>query len=385
MTCTGSQGFLVNLPAMNRRIIIFVVSMMGFALLGLLSIQVYWIRNSIQMKEAAFTTGVTEAVSGAVMTLDRIQSARRLRNFKESARLYRKVDSLNFLIDKRYQELTGEKPETGKTPKRKNGRAPVDPESRGWRTLVQLDSTLKQGSPTQEQKDTTITDEAPPQKKRKPTPDVEKDSRMQRLNKQRQRILDELMRRSYLYDAALQGFEAESRILPLEKRIDPGLLDSLLGAGLEAKGIRTAFEFGVFDPTRDSLVIEKTGDYSQELLTRGFAINLFPSGSKSNPAYLAVYFPNETRFVLSQIWWMLLVSGLFILVIVVLFYQTVSTIIRQKKLSDMKNDFINNMTHEFKTPISTISLVCEALRDHEVVQSPEMAMNYIGIDRKSVV
>ena len=76
-------------------------------------------------------------------------------------------------------------------------------------------------------------------------------------------------------------------------------------------------------------------------------------------------------------WLMLFVSIVFIIIIVFSFYYTVSTIFKQKKLSEIKNDFISNMTHEFKTPISTISLACEVLSDKTVEKSPERVSNYI--------
>lgn len=360
---------------MNRKIIILIVVLMSFALTGLLVIQGYWINNSIRMKETAFTQGVEEAVTNVVIQLEKTESARRLRSYKASARLYRKIDSLNFLIDKRITDLTGSEPSN--PPKPKSQRKSTGSDVKGWRTVAQLDTTSAANTDPEHTAEDTLDKPAP--RPAAPKINIDEDPYIARLTRKRQKIIEELMQKSHLYDVALQGFGEDYRTQAIEKIIDPALLDSLLILALEEKGIRTSFEFGVFDPVRDILVIQKTGDYSEALLNQGFAITLFPNQTKHNPAYLAVYFPNEQRYIISQIWWLLIISGLFVLVIVVLFYHTVSTIIRQKKLSDMKNDFINNMTHEFKTPVSTISLACEALCDKDVVKSADMAQAYIRI------
>jgi two-component system phosphate regulon sensor histidine kinase PhoR len=89
-----------------------------------------------------------------------------------------------------------------------------------------------------------------------------------------------------------------------------------------------------------------------------------------------VFFPEQNRYVFNNLWVMFASSGFFILIIIGAFFFTINTIIRQKKLSDIKNDFINNMTHELKTPISTISLACEALNDPDIHKSASMTANY---------
>lgn len=92
---------------------------------------------------------------------------------------------------------------------------------------------------------------------------------------------------------------------------------------------------------------------------------------------LCVVIPDIRSLVLSSLRWPIIFSILFTLIIVAAFYVTVRTMVRQKKLVEIKNDFINNMTHEFKTPLATISLAVDALRNEKVMSDPTR-MNYFN-------
>jgi two-component system phosphate regulon sensor histidine kinase PhoR len=117
----------------------------------------------------------------------------------------------------------------------------------------------------------------------------------------------------------------------------------------------------------------------REIIKKGFAFRLFASDIFTSPEYLIIYFPDEQIFLLTELWGMLLISIILIIVIMYSFVYTIMTIFRQKRLSEMKNDFINNMTHEFKTPISTISLACEALSDSDIIKDKILFSNYLNI------
>jgi two-component system phosphate regulon sensor histidine kinase PhoR len=169
--------------------------------------------------------------------------------------------------------------------------------------------------------------------------------------------------------------------LPIEMRIDKVLLDSLLITTLESKEINTRFEFGIFNRLKDSLVIQKTGRYTESLMNpqESFHFELFPDDMMPDPDVMMLYFPHERRFLFSQMWQLLAISVVLILIIIVSFSYIIITIYRQRKLSEMKSDFFNNMTHEFKTPVSTISLACEALMDEDIKKSDELYKTYINV------
>ncbi len=164
------------------------------------------------------------------------------------------------------------------------------------------------------------------------------------------------------------------------KELQPLHIDSLLSNEFRRYGIDTHFELGIYSPTKNLMLFQKTGRYPQQLMEQSFAFDLYPTISPAMFAdKLLVYFPHEKRFLMKQMASLIFVTGALVLVIIAGFGATVWFILKQKKLSEMKNDFVNNMTHEFKTPISTIGLACEALRDPDVQKSEVLYSNYISI------
>jgi two-component system phosphate regulon sensor histidine kinase PhoR len=108
-------------------------------------------------------------------------------------------------------------------------------------------------------------------------------------------------------------------------------------------------------------------------------INLYPNDIIGPQTILSISFPDQFGFLLKQIWFTLSSSVFLVVLIIFSFAYAVLTIIRQKKLSEMKNDFINNMTHELKTPISTVSLACEALQDQEISRNESFFNKYVQV------
>ncbi len=158
------------------------------------------------------------------------------------------------------------------------------------------------------------------------------------------------------------------------------LINTQIKSALAEENINIDFEFGIYSPATRSMILQKTGRYPDQLLNESYVYDLSPLGPAFGfPNKLLLYFPNEKRYVLYQLWLMLFISIILFIVIILSFYFSIATINKQKKLSVMKNDFINNMTHEFKTPISTISLACEALKDSDIKKSEDLYDNYIGV------
>ena len=169
------------------------------------------------------------------------------------------------------------------------------------------------------------------------------------------------------------------------ERINYQVLDSLLKNEIKNKGIETPFEYGISSLENPSyLHYASSMKYKMMGLKNDkdtYTVNLFPNDYNNSENYLRVYFPNQDRYIIRNIWTMYATSLLLILVVLGCFYVAVSTILKQKQLADIKNDFINNMTHEFKTPISTISLATQMLGDEAIAGSPTIFKRYLGIIR----
>jgi two-component system, OmpR family, phosphate regulon sensor histidine kinase PhoR len=164
-----------------------------------------------------------------------------------------------------------------------------------------------------------------------------------------------------------------------EKYPDFGVLDSLLNLEIANHGIKAKFEYGVYSSKKSKMIFEKSGNYKTELLNEGLVFTLYPYDFSDYPDYLMIYFPYETRYLFKQMASIVFISLIIIVIILMLFIYVIRVIVWQKRLSEMKNDFINNMTHEIKTPISTISLACEALREAEVKKNSLLTNSYLKV------
>lgn len=161
--------------------------------------------------------------------------------------------------------------------------------------------------------------------------------------------------------------ELDALNVPLEKRINPQLIDSFLVLELRKRGIYLEFDLLIKNNSQHKVFftnveedIEPQHDY--------YSAVLFENVGKEEAPYINIAFPDKQKMLSEQMGSVLASSTLLLLVLLACFVYTLQAILKQKKLSDLKNDFINNMTHEFKTPVSTILLASEALKDPSVVK-----------------
>jgi two-component system phosphate regulon sensor histidine kinase PhoR len=161
------------------------------------------------------------------------------------------------------------------------------------------------------------------------------------------------------------------------ERIDTLQVRELIKNHLKERGIDQSFDLALLNDEGNLIPIGQVKD--REKLTQGIQAKLFPSDLLGKDNFVLINFPKKRLYILRQIWLPVLSSMLFLGIVIFCFIYAIKVIIRQKKLSDIKNDFINNMTHEFKTPIATVSLAVEALQDPDLLNKDTFRNRYIGI------
>jgi len=196
-------------------------------------------------------------------------------------------------------------------------------------------------------------------------------------------------------DIEAKKMNIQRRLQTVEKRLpSPAKLQRLINRELSSRGIFTEYRYGVFSTLRNSFVI-KNGNYQVDdfgpqvvvpeytdselqLINSKYKIPLYTEGIRS-PGYLYMYFPYLNSFVWTSTWKSLLAALLFTSVILFCFIYTILIVFRQKKVSEMKTDFINNMTHEFKTPIATISLAADSIQSPMISGNKDKVNRFAGI------
>lgn len=181
-------------------------------------------------------------------------------------------------------------------------------------------------------------------------------------------------KQSMIDDIFLQFFRSST---PIFERIPKKELEEIINEELSKSGIKTPFEYLLVNDF--GMLISKSEDFEPEKARNAHRIALYPNNIFGEQNHLLVYFPKQRNYIISSLSMMSFSSMGLILIISLCFSYVVYTVFHQKKLSDMKTDFINNMTHELKTPVATISLASEMLRSKSVAENENRRDRYAQI------
>jgi len=408
---------------MNKRLLYFLIVSICISLVGMIFVQFLWIRNAFQIKEAQFDRSVNEALGGAVNTLETSENMFFIsRNFegdsilsivqafsKDTNRILKeKLDSLLAMND--IYSLPGKPP-----PPKNHFRTPHTPPGVlhysyhfqvfpdlqfpdsmmmkveefyhampdqgsmefqfSWDDQIrQMDSLFEinqrkfelqaNGDPFINTRNTS-----------RPKPGIKSresyEKNIQKLDNRAKRIQNVIKK---------MAIELETKPAPIQQRINKKNLQQILGGALSDKGIDLPFEFAVYTPSNDRNPIPiQSANFKKENLSTEHRVSLFPNDLFKKPDLLLIYFPGQKSHVFKSLSLLLVGSVIFTLIIVLSSGASIVVMIRQKKISDIKTDFINNMTHEFKTPIATISIAADSINNPRVITEPEKIRDYTRI------
>ena len=195
-------------------------------------------------------------------------------------------------------------------------------------------------------------------------PDLNEAEQDNRVQKVKQYFAEENQKKEDVFKDLYQEYREVD--VPLNKRVHPQTLDSMLRAELRNLSILSNYEYKVTSAERDSLIFTRASNQTKFLPYNSYETPLFPKDMIRDSGMLTITFPDKNSIILSNMTAMMGLSGGLLLILIFSFGYTIHSILMQKKISEMKTDFINNMTHEFKTPVATIMIASEALKDPEL-------------------
>ena len=404
---------------MNKKVFTGLVVLMGVSILGIIAVQLTWMNNALRVKNELFDRGVNEALSNTVSKLENIHNFSIVNELAlddsvhwvhESQAISDSGTEHDVEIHVLSNDTPAMAPAIRKTPPRKvkiirePGKNAEDeiielkieadsnhPNVNSFSYLIKSnksgdpepviigeDEDIKNGVFFFNNTDTIITSVDSLYNISR----VKIDSFLTKLDTLRFFQPNISMRaKEKAYKLKTIANQAVAEIYAWDVReIDPVSLEKLLKEELANKDIPIEFEFGI---VRDSIweYMKETTD-STKLKETGYKIDLYPNDIFQKNIELAVFFPHRDGFVYRSLNWLLIASFFFSLFILVTFALSIYYILRQKKISEMKSDFINNMTHEFKTPIATISVATDSITNEKVVGDPEKIKYFTGMIKK---
>ncbi len=345
---------------MSKRVFILLIVLMITALIGIIAVQIYWINNTIEIREEQFTNDVKFALANVS---ENIQE----REINDYYRKYAPViDSAKISSESVVKDFYFKQIDT------------VNKQIFSFRQSI-LENNYKSSIPLFGNDSLTFKtffSEKEKELGKIKTSGIKKD--YEEISPE-ERIY-EVGRMSKLISVQFENvFKDIAANLPIYQRVSVNEIILNLNNELRERGIDTDFEFGVFG---DGLATKVKSKKFKKEKGKSYQVPLFANEDGDSNYQLYVSFPQKNTYILASISNILILSAIFIFIIILAFASALYQLIKQKQISAIKTDFINNMTHEFKTPIATINLALDAIKNPKIINDKEKVMRYTEMIRE---
>jgi len=326
---------------MSRKLIWILTIVMTAALLGLIGVQGYWIRNAVEVKQQQFKQVVNKALASVIEQLEEMET---MDNIVE--------EIISDSIPGEFQIIGNDAADSLSTRIIVESGTAVLHEGNNIIYLPVTKSYIPDSLAS------------PP-----PFPEVHIQTReyyesyVIRRNDLIASLSDKVDNKTIFVENVLKKMIKENP--RIEERLDLAILNDLISKEFSQRNIELDYEFAVRKSPENEFIFQSEG-FEDITKSEVYQKALYPNDLVSNFNFLTLYFPNEKNYFLKSLGFMGVSSALLTLLLVLIFLSTLYIIFRQKKLSEIKSDFVNNMTHELKTPISTISLASQMLKDDSI-------------------
>lgn len=340
---------------MQKRFLYFLIGLMSVSLAGIVMVQIYWIINSVSDKEYQFSFAVKQTLASVSSELDS-REVEKFYNVLDQIR-----DSLGVQPDTRtiselmlIQRNQSQEEASAYSNSLLNENYKLNPQLLD----LELDSiTFNKLLSKKSVSDTKVN----PKRKKKTFQELSQ------LDKYARKVDEELI-------------SNYNSLLPISQRISKEELSQIIREELQNRPIEADFEFAIYQDGFATRVQSDDFDFLAEA-TWGYPIYK-NSNLETEPYLLYLNMPDRKKYILSSVAGMALLSLIFTTVIVVAYSNAIRQIFKQRQISQIKTDFINNMTHEFKTPIATINLALDSLKHPKISSDPDKVSNYLRMIRE---
>jgi two-component system phosphate regulon sensor histidine kinase PhoR len=343
---------------MNKLFFRILVLLMSLSLIGIILVQVYWFNTSFQNNDEQFKYHVKQVIGNVANKLQQQEAYTfydRYNKYKDSTG---KIPLKNDLLEFYYVQKNHENNTTTVYSSRINTE---DYDIASTFFDKKLDSvkfkSFNSKRVTEVYNNNKI-DNSSIQQKLVPDQKIEKSGSLD--------VLDNAQFEIFFKDMA--------SAMPLQERVSKEALQKLLKSELEEYGVKTRFEFGIYSTGLATKVKSDGFKYDKN---NTYSIPLFSDNEGNNKYQLLVSFPQKKKFLLTDLMGITLLSIIFTLIIIIAYTSALNQLIRQRNISEIKSDFINNMTHEFKTPIATINLALDAIKNPKIIEDKEKVFKYL--------